>query len=360
MFLFQSVFQRGCGLVITVVTIATLLISTPVRAQFTAHVQTRDYTTVDQSIDVPLQIERDASKPFPTTPMFHILPANTEAGRRAALTGPAEAVTTQDDLAISPLLALAKPGFFPADLTNFGGGTVGSGSSEDIYYNCPGNNESCWGDPEGFLSNLSVSRFIHVLDQYVGLRSNKRYPLSNTFVFENGSVTNLNTADIETIVENAAALSEVGAGHIFHVFLPPGVDVCPDTNQCYSPDNPSTFVLCAYHSSISGSNILYTVEPYQDVVGCVLAPPNPNSAMIDSTNSALSHELFETISDPFIDAWIAENSSPEAGNEMADICHGPGNGSGEIIAPEYLLLKGHTYQTQLEYSNFRHGCVVSP
>jgi hypothetical protein len=359
MFSCQFVYRWVCGSAIA----AMLLITTPARAQFTAHAQTRNYSIVDESDEVPLQINQDVARPASATPMYHILPANTEAGRHAALTGPAEAVAAQGDLAVAPLAALAKPGFFPADLTNFGGGSIGSGSSVDIYYNCPGNNESCWGDPEGFLVNLSNSKFIHVVDQYVGLRTNKRYPLFDMFVFENGSITNFTQADVENAVELAAGLSGIGPNHIFHLFLPQGVDVCPETNSCYSPDNPSTFALCAYHSSTTSSGILYTVEPFQEVSGCVLHENSggyPNGELADSTNSALSHETFELISDPFLDAWIAENSSPEAGNEMADICHGPGDGQGGTIVPTYTLVRGHNYQTQLEYSNFRHGCVVSP
>jgi len=246
---------------------------------------------------------------------------------------------------------------------------IGSGSSEDIYYNCPNNDESCWGDPEGFLFNLSNSKFIHVTDQYVGLKANKRYPLSSTFVFETNGPTSLTSSDVENAVHLAAQIPQVGPGHIFHLFLPQGVDVCANANVCYSPDNPSTFVLCAYHSSVTFNDtgtLFYTVEPFQDVPGCVLAPPNPNSAMIDSTNSALSHELFELITDPFPGsnpAWVALNSSPEEGNEIGDICHGPDDGFGEIIAPSYFLTNGHSriaYQTQLEYSNARHGCVLTP
>ncbi len=93
--------------------------------------------------------------------------------------------------------------------------------------------------------------------------------------------------------------------------------------------------------------------------GCALQGPNPNGRVADSTNSVLSHELFETITDPFGGAWIAENSLFEEGAEIGDICLPPGF-FGEFIAPPYVLVKGHFYQTQLEYSNFRHACVVAP
>ncbi|HLI80182.1 MAG TPA: hypothetical protein VKV03_09375, partial [Candidatus Binataceae bacterium] len=150
---FQFSYRWVCGSALA----AMLLISRPARAQFTAHAQTRNYSIADQSDEVPLEINRDVARPASGTPMYHILPANTEAGRHAPLTGPAEAVAAQSLAMIRPEAALPVPKFFPADLTNFGGGTIGSGSSVDIYYNCPSNDESCWGDPEGFLINLSNS-----------------------------------------------------------------------------------------------------------------------------------------------------------------------------------------------------------
>ncbi len=85
----------------------------------------------------------------------------------------------------------------------------------------------------------------------------------------------------------------------------------------------------------------------------MLPAPNPNGALIDTANSALLHELFETISDPVPGSgWVADSSLFDAGLEMSDICQGQ--------APTYVLVKGHTYQTQLVYSNFRHGCVDAP
>jgi hypothetical protein len=298
---------------------------------------------------------------IPATPSYHILPAHTAAGRNALLTGSGGHNAA---VVAKPLAMLPKPGFYPADVTYMDGPVMVQISSVNVYVNCA--DESCWGDPEGFQANLAISKFIHVVDQYVGKKTNNRYPLDLAATQHlTTSSTSLTSTDINNFVDEAAAA--VGSDHIFNIFLPEGTDVCLDTNVCYSPDNSANFVLCAYHSygtftdlGPSPVSIAYTVQPYQNVTGCMLAPPNPNSPLIDSTNSSLSHELFETISDPFLNAWIADSSLPEQGNEIADICHGPGNDSQQTIAPEYVLVKGHTYQTQLEYSNTRHGCVVGP
>lgn len=238
-----------------------------------------------------------------------------------------------------------------------------SGGSANIYYNCA-DEKSCWGDPEGFLKDLAISKFIHVTDQYIGSKKNGRYPFSAADTSHPiGPTGPLDTTDIENLV-HAAAL-QFGP-HIFHVFLHQGVDVCPDPGVCYSPDNESTFVFCAYHSSASFAEfdveIPYTVEPFQNVTGCQVAGPWPHDQLTDSTDSALSHELFETITDPFSDstAWVAGNSQPEEGNEIADICHGVGNENREEIVPSFTLAKGHVYELQLEYSNAKHGCVAAP
>ena len=122
------------------------------------------------------------------------------------------------------------------------------------------------------------------------------------------------------------------------MFLPKGVDTCFDlTNICYSPDNPPSFVFCAYHGSVTFSDIghvLITVEPFQNVNGCSVATPSPNGALVDSTANVLSHELFESITDPdppgtvtdIVNGkfgWIALNSLIEFGAEIGDICEGP-------------------------------------
>ena len=355
---------------IAVICVAALLPSSAARAQFSMGVRSTGAPAADAGSDGPPQLSGDAAS-TPTAWGYHILPANTEAGKHAPLNGPFEQARSGAAIKVKAAAGLAKPGFFPADLSNFGGQTVPSKSSEDIYYNCPSNDESCWGDPQGFLSNLSASKFIHVTDQYTGLKSNNRYPLSSTFVFITNGPTFLSASDVQNEVHQAAQLPQVGPGHIFHLFLPQGVDTCMDqgNTSCYSPDQPSTFTFCAYHAAVTFGDtgtLLYTVEGFQDVGGCVLSPPPvgyPNGELADSTNSTLSHELFETITDPYgglgQPAWIGNSSAREDGQEIGDECQGAFDNIGEVV-PAYILVRGRTYQTQLEYSNSRHGCVVAP
>jgi hypothetical protein len=317
-----------------------------------ARSQTAVVEAASASVDAPMLLSGVAPS-HPSSPIYHILRANTEAGRHAALTGLVGQSKTEAAASVKPLAGLTKPGFYPADLSFFGGTVLLQGNSLNVYYNCA--DSSCFGEPERFQTDLAKSKFIHVVDQYIGSKVNNRYPLSTTPpVHINGASTFLTSDNIVSMVTSAVSSARVG--HIFHIFLPQGVDTCLDQGNtvCYSPDNLLTFAFCGYHSSVNigGINVFYTVIPYEDVPECMAPPPNPNGPLIDFTNSVLSHELFETITDPLGDAWIADSSPSEAGNEIGDICEGSDF--------SYVLVKGHTYQTQLEYSNARHACVVAP
>jgi hypothetical protein len=191
--------------------------------------------------------------------------------------------------------------------------------------------------------------------------------LSPSFFFAqtNPGVTQLTIGDVANLVHQAAQIGGAGLTHIYHVFLPQGLDVCADANNvdCYSPDNPQTFMFCGFHSNVTFNDtgdILFTVEPFQDVPGCAVAAPSPNGQLADSTNSVLSHEVFETITDPQGDAWVAESSGPEAGNEIGDICQGPANMNAEALVPSFILTAGKPYEVQLEYSNKSHRCNSKP
>ena len=259
---------------------------------------------------------------------------------------------------------------YPADLSFQGGPSVGQAKSHAIYIthgSCttPG----CWGDPEGFLQSLAGSNFIHVTDQYVGRYDNNRYTVgghvSGTFdPYPTVPLTDQNMLAVVHAV--ASGTGQTGYGHIFHVFLAPGTDECFDASftTCYSPDKPSTFFFCAYHGSVDFSDIghvLYTVEPYQNVPGCNVAPGSPNGSLIDSTASVLSHETFETITDPDGSAWWnAESNSlfgSEIGDECAFIIFLP---SGVYFDPPAFKIGGKTYAVQSEYSNAGHSCATSP
>lgn len=239
---------------------------------------------------------------------------------------------------------------YPDDLVYSGGALVKKASIYNIMVDCAA---SCWGSPGSFLRNLSESSFIHVTDPYVGLTANNRYPwVGNIPLGFNFFTNTLYQNDLLAILHAAAARYGTGYGKIYNIFLPQGVDTCIDqSTQCYSPDNPPNWVFCAYHGSVQYSDIghvLMTVQPYQNVPGCQITG-TPNGSLIDSTDSTLSHETFETITDP--DPPTGWYNFRTYNGEIADEC-------AYLIAD--INLHGHTYGIQREYSNKYHGCTDAP
>ena len=256
------------------------------------------------------------------------------------------------------------------------GAVVSSAESHAIYLlpngKCP--ISSCWGNPEGFLADLAGSDFIHLLDQYIGLASSNRYTVgSHKFISYKPTpkTAPLTDAKIQAYVHAVAAAShQTGYKHIYDVFLPPGQDECFTATDgvCYSPDVPGTFAFCGYHGSVDFTDIghvLYTVEPFNDVPGCSVRPGTPNGQLVDSTNNTLSHETFETITDPDGSAWYNFTSVALNGAEIGDECSffvilPPTPAGSPYFNPSVFIIGAHRYGVQPEYSNSEHACAVSP
>jgi hypothetical protein len=272
-----------------------------------------------------------------------------------------EAVSSEASATATTVPAVPSPGFYPDDLSYFGGALVTSAKDHPVYVDCPA---SCWGNPATFLTNLLKSHFMHVSDQYVGSTVTGRYTVGAAASVNYPILTALSDNDILQIVHSVASTLGTGYGHIYNIFLPKGVDECfVGTTQCYSPDNPSTFVFCAYHGSVTFSDIghvLFTVEPYQDVDGCSILQPSPNGGLIDSTSSVLGHETFETITDPDPGSgWVAVTSLGVFGEEIGDLCPGV-----DVTAPFFedpvSIISGKQYEVQPMYSNKYHACSFAP
>ena len=256
----------------------------------------------------------------------------------------------------------------PGDLTYQGGQTVEFAASHAVFLNLGGacTIASCWGDPEGFLADLSRSNLIHVVDQYVGLPFDRRYTVGSRAVVTGALPGSpLSESDLIAILHAVVVQTgQAGYGNIYHLFLPPGVDTCfdaPFNDSCYSPDNFGTFGFCAYHDSVTFGDVghvLFTVEPYQNVNGCADPPGGPNGQLADSTDDTLSHETIETITDPDGDAFWNMSNFVMFGEEIADECLflGP---DGNISEPTFFMGR-KLYRVQSEYSNNRHACVITP
>jgi len=298
---------------------------------------------------------------------IHARPAHTEVGR---ITSPASISISNFQGAVNPNAAPDAGGpRYPGDLEYHGGQVVPFMQHHAIYMNANGacTIAGCWGDPEGFLSDLGQSDFIHVVDQYTG--GSGPYTVAGTHFMVNyhPNAQPFTDADMLAIVHAAASLTgQAGYGNEYHVFLPPGQDECFNLGFkiCYSPDDPKTFFFCAYHGSATFSDlghVLYSVEPFQDNSGCSSRPGTPNGQLADSTNNVLSHEVFETITDPDGTAWWNSLDNGIFGEEIGDECSfllfTPAN---VYFDPSNVTLNGKSYVAQPEYNNVRHACTTAP
>lgn len=280
----------------------------------------------------------------------------------------------------------------PYDLSYHGNYVLGSAVAHNLFVNC---DSTCRSNlnfyPGKFQADLSVDSFITILYQYLTSPGTVS-PTALTGSYTKGTGADLTPSyaspqsgdsnpylgqhAIWNLVYNAAgppgsspnALGNGGLGNIYHVFLPQGVDTCFEdqngnsTGECYSPDNGSTYYFCAYHGAFTARNnsgtqvYLYTVEPYQDVPGCRNAVYNqgplpnavPGNSAVDPADpgySTLSHETFETITDPLLRSWYNNFSG---GNEIGDICAEFDN---------FVTLNGNPYVLQSEYSDLHHICI---
>lgn len=230
----------------------------------------------------------------------------------------------------------------------FNGGPVQTGSNEyNILVNC--NDESCWGGMiSTFQNDLFGSSMMGLLPQY---NAGGTYAFAGDYPATYTISGTLQDQDIYNILYSVITTNNLptGYGSEFHVFLGSGVQQCSQAaGGCYAQQ------YCAYHGSNDWSDIghvLYSVEPYQDIPGCQVSTlPSPNGSLQDSTASTLSHETFETITDPDVAAnSIAWYNSTYG--EIGDLC-APANG----VPTGNVTLGVDTWEIQMEYDNNISDC----
>ncbi|MGC8520039.1 MAG: hypothetical protein ACP5P4_16210 [Steroidobacteraceae bacterium] len=366
-------------------TIATVLTCSPVQAA-----QQALHLTVDLGGYAKAQVAQ-AHQGIP-----HLLFANTVAGQMAQSAQSAQQFEMQGGGAgnsSGDWQDNDQHTRYPGQLQYHGGHTVQSATEYMIYVDTTTNGScnsvaSCWGDPDGFLTDLGRSRMIHITDQYVHAYDGDRYTVypKDIMVTLNGVTpgTALSDFQMQEIVYEVTTTFGLPTGFnaIYDIFLPPGQDECQVAGTCYSPDNASTFKYCAYHNASLFPNstlALYTVEPYQDVSGCSVRPNTGNGQLVDSTDSVLSHETFETITDPntvgnppgyWPTGWWNELANGLFGQEIGDECSFlaidppppavPGPTTTVYFDPSEVNLAGHTYWIQPEYNNAAHACTTYP
>jgi hypothetical protein len=287
---------------------------------------------------------------------FKLTPEGAAAAQRAAMIGthklPTLALRQETISKISA--SVGRIDNSPFDLTRFAGRVVRGATSYNIYVNCvsPDTPATCWGTgdltPTTFLRDLNRSNFIRLANEYIGQDAQLQFPAEGMRVQAAFATPNKpSLQEIQHIVADAVLRTGIsGYKAIYHVFLPQGTSVCIIPGNCYSPEDPASWTFCAFHGSVNFSatqHVLFTVQPYQGVAGCQVPGQTPNG-LIDATASTLSHELFETITDPDFDGWF----NTLFGFEMSDLCSTFGSNQ---------LVSFHSYFLQSEYSNTKHMCT---
>ena len=315
---------------------------------------------------------------------YHITRAHTPAGIKADVLGPEPIMIEGEFGHLLPLASAIPspppPSFYPGDLRKLvsTAKTLGKAIFNPIYVNCPGG--TCQGNPQAFLFDFAKSTFIHIDDQYTGVVGSYARGTSVNVTAKltgvdqcgiGGTNPCLVDGTIQGLVNTVAATLGAGYGHLYEVFLPKNVDVCltdshGNITACDSPDVARFDALCAYHSSANQSNghLVYTVQPFMSV-GCNVAPPNVNGVLSDSTDTFLAHEIFEAISDPDVPAGFVNLFSLNLFKlENADECQAIVFNAnftavlGQFAAP--VILNGHKYKSQLNYSNKYKACASTP
>jgi hypothetical protein len=215
------------------------------------------------------------------------------------------------------------------------------------------------------VADLFASNYIHVTDQYMPItHTSGRYRSTGSAAQITGGQPHvLHDSDVHNLIMlaiNGFNPNGGGGGYnqMYSFFLPQGQDLCFDNStSCYCPDNNcngGTFAFCAYHGSFDAVDkngvtihVIYQALPYDNVPGCNVTN-GPNGALIDSTNNVFSHEIFETITDPDLNAWWRSSD----GQEIGDICN--------FNEQNPITLNGNKYSIQKEYSNAVHTCAAAP
>lgn len=204
---------------------------------------------------------------------------------------------------------------------------------------------------ESFFLNVGNTPYYGMLGQYGAGNSSD---LGGTYVDPIPFAgTTVGDADVQAEVRKAEAANgwTGGVGHNFVVILPPGEIECDSTGACSSLD------FCGYHDHESDRNGVltpYIVIPFPDNVPpfCTAGEsPNGDPAADDAVN-IISHELFETVTDPLANAWF-----DGAGFEIGDKCAWTFGSTGLTGAD--VTLHGNSFYVQREYSNRISDCALS-
>ena len=145
----------------------------------------------------------------------------------------------------------------------------------------------------------------------------------------------------------------------YFVFTPSDVDECFNSTNCFAVTGEPNGAFCAYHSNFNTSTI-YAYQPFASVGSCFpsAAIQNlgyPNGVTVDVVLGEVSHEMFESNTDPEINGGVAWQGTNGGADEIGDKC----NFVDGYVAPDgtNVVLNGRRYKIQEEFSNDITACT---
>ena len=148
---------------------------------------------------------------------------------------------------------------------------------------------------------------------------------------------------------------QVDLGHLYVLFLPPGVEACQGLGSCSASE------FCGYHGSFASANgtVLYAAVPYPTATVCTTGQAPNGDPAADGAVNTVSRLVNEAMSDPLGNAWT-DSAGNEAGAQCVNLF---GSALGSTDAANAATTKFNQqigsgrYYTQEEFSNstFRSG-----
>jgi hypothetical protein len=239
-----------------------------------------------------------------------------------------------------------------------------------------------------FLSDLQGSDYYNILTQYFdnvnGLPLNTvtvkpmipdsaTYPCDLLIRGGCSSANPLYNTDFEAEVTKEASAQAEGPDNLYLVFTGSGVYSCTDLAKTECSFGSGYCANQGQFPSSTGSQLVYINMP--DIQTSISSPssscipPSPlvtrvspnHDYIADYEISNLSHEIFESVSDPLRNAWY-DTTGPHTG-EIGDKCVSQDVqtefGTNGNFADGNLVLNGHPYIVQQEWSNIAGACTLS-
>jgi len=168
----------------------------------------------------------------------------------------------------------------------------------------------------------------------------------------------LQSSDIESAVDSfgSSAGLPTATDDLYVLFMPTNVHFCTSDGQCTFPPPGGSSSVGGWHAVTPGGRVYAVIGSEDTLRPGVFVPfvqPSPNGQAIDTMYNVLSHEMFESLTNPRGGGWFGPYSSDEKCFENGDRCNGR--------ALSFSVIGSYTLDTmsfdiQQEWSNASASC----